>query len=100
MISYQKDFFAVSGELNFTTVVNLWKESLPLLAKAPQLNFDFTEVTSSNSAGLALVLEWMKYAKQYSKPIRFNNIPKQLHSIITIAGLARMLGTVPASSNV
>jgi phospholipid transport system transporter-binding protein len=97
-IVFQNDFFVVSGELNFTTVVALWNNSLRLLTQAPQLNFDFTQVTASNSAGLALILEWMKYAKQHNKSIRFNNIPKQLNSIIAISGIANMLGTAAAQS--
>jgi ABC-type transporter Mla MlaB component len=54
MIDFKKDFFVVNGELNFMTTPLLWRESLPLLARAPQLNFDFTEVSASNSAGVAL----------------------------------------------
>lgn len=92
MISYQNDFFIVAGELNFTTAAVLWSESLPLLAKAPQLNFDLTKVTSSNSGGLALILSWIKYARRHNKAVRFNNIPKQLNSIISVAGIGKMLG--------
>jgi phospholipid transport system transporter-binding protein len=92
MIEYKKDFFVISGELNFTTAVKLWDESLALMAKVSQLNFDFTAVTNSNSAGIALLLEWVKYAKLQQKSIRFNNIPKQLQSIITVSGIAKVLG--------
>jgi phospholipid transport system transporter-binding protein len=94
MIEYKKDFFVISGELNFTTAVKLWNESLVLMAKAAQLNFDFTAVTNSNSAGIALLLEWVKYAKQHQKTIRFNNIPKQLNSIIAVSGISKILGLV------
>jgi phospholipid transport system transporter-binding protein len=92
MIEYKKDFFVISGELNFTTAVKLWNESLALMAKASQLNFDFSAVPSSNSAGIALLLEWVKYAKLHQKSIRFNNIPKQLRSIITVSGIEKILG--------
>jgi phospholipid transport system transporter-binding protein len=95
MIEYKKDFFVISGELNFTTAVKLWNESLALMAKASQLNFDFTAVTNSNSAGIALLLEWVKYAKQHQKSIRFNNIPKQLNSIIAVSGISKVLGLAP-----
>ena len=91
-IEIKKDFFVIVGELNFTSVPDLWKKSLPLLAKSPQLNFDLTGVTTSNSAGIALLLEWVKYAKQHHKAIRFNNIPKQLYSIIAVSGINKLLG--------
>jgi phospholipid transport system transporter-binding protein len=91
-IAFKKDFFVISGELNFTSVVMLWNESLPYLQKASQLNFDFTDVKNCNSAGIALMLEWVKYAKQNHKTIRFNNIPRQLKSIINVSGIAETLG--------
>jgi phospholipid transport system transporter-binding protein len=91
-LKFNDGFFVIAGELNFTTVVALWDASLPLLKDAPQLNFDFTSVRNCNSAGIALMLEWVKYAKQHHKTIRFNNLPKQLKSIINVAGITAILG--------
>lgn len=86
-ITYHDNCLLVSGELNFETVVSLWEESLPLLANCPELCFDFSNITQSNSAGLALLLEWMKYAKQASKKITFSHLPMQLNSIASVAGV-------------
>ncbi|HSW69345.1 MAG TPA: STAS domain-containing protein [Gammaproteobacteria bacterium] len=72
----------ISGDLNFLTVPMLWKNSLPLLAALPELNFDLKNIRSSNSAGAALLVEWMKYAESSKKKISFNDIPAQLNSII------------------
>ncbi|MDR3477583.1 MAG: STAS domain-containing protein [Gammaproteobacteria bacterium] len=92
-IQYQDDSLVVTGELNFRTAVSLWQESLPLIKQYPDLHFDFSAVKSSNSAGLALILEWIKYAKLAKKSIRFSHIPTQLHSIIAVAGLKQMLSS-------
>jgi len=54
----------VSGDLNFVTVPELSAQSLPLLMECNALQFDLSRVTSSNSAGLALLLEWLKHAKK------------------------------------
>lgn len=78
----------VSGDLNFKTVPKLWEQSLPLLAASPELNFDLEKITFSNSAGLALLIEWMKYAEQSSKKIHFHHIPSQLSSIIDATGVS------------
>ena len=81
----------ISGELNFVTVVNLWSESLPLLAKHNALHIDLSRITSANSAALALLLEWLKYARRENKTISFKNTPSQIQSIAAVAGIDNLL---------
>ncbi len=81
----------VSGELNFETIVVLWKQSLSLLAKHPRIDIDLSKVTVSNSAGLALLLEWLKYGKRENKVVIFTAIPAQLRSIASVAGVDFMV---------
>jgi phospholipid transport system transporter-binding protein len=81
----------VSGQLNFATIKKLWKASLPLLASQTELHFDLSKVLSSNSAGIALLIEWMKYAKQHQKTITFERIPAQLQSIAAVSGVTSIL---------
>ena len=90
-IDYQQNAIHVAGELNFTTAVSLWKESLSRLPAYTALHFDLADVSASNSGGVALLLEWMKYAKQQNKPIHFNHIPASLLSILSVSGVASML---------
>jgi len=91
-IKQQQDAIVVSGDLNFASVVALWNESLPLLAQQQRaLHFDFSAVSSSNSAGLALMLEWFKYARQKNKSIRFQHVPQQLLSIMAVSGVRSLL---------
>jgi phospholipid transport system transporter-binding protein len=91
-IDYQTDCLQISGDLNFVTVVALWRESLAKLPNYATLVFDMAKVSACNSAGLALMLEWLKYARHAQKKIVFNNIPENLASIIKVAGIERMLG--------
>lgn len=86
-IELKNECFYVAGSLNFDSVVSVWNVSLPLLSSCSSLSFDFSSVTASNSAGLALLLEWMKYAKVKKKTIRFSHLPTQLISIANAAGL-------------
>jgi len=87
----QEGCLKVSGNLNFFTVMDLWYSSLPLLRNKNSLQFDFSEVISANSAGLALLLQWQRYAKQHQQTISFNNMPEQLVSIVSVAGIKEML---------
>jgi len=86
-IENKNSHLIISGDLNFLTVPLLWKQSLPLLAVSQELNFDLENITFSNSAGLALLIEWIKYAKQSKKNIHFHHIPSQLDSMIKASGV-------------
>jgi phospholipid transport system transporter-binding protein len=90
-IELQEESLMISGDLDFVTVVSLWNESLPLIAKSPTLHFDFSQVKTSNNAGLALLLEWIKFAKQHHKSISFSSLPEQLISTAKVCGIDKML---------
>ena len=90
-ITHENENFNVSGELTFATVMDLWDQSLPYLAKDIDLKFDFAKVAVANSAALALLLEWLKYANQHGKRIAFYHLPEQLQSIAVVSGVASLI---------
>lgn len=92
-IQWQNGSFVIAGELNFKTVALLWEKSLPLIDQHSSIQFDLSKVEVSNSAGLALILAWIRYAKQCRKSILFHHIPTQLHSIIAVSGVGQLLST-------
>ncbi len=83
----QPNRLSVSGELDFTTIMPIWKSSLALLTTHSTLSIDLSKVTTTNSAGLVLLIEWLKYGKYNNKIIIFENLPPQLQSIAQVAGL-------------
>jgi phospholipid transport system transporter-binding protein len=83
--------FHVIGKLSFASVVNLYKESMPLINNHQDLLFDFSQVTSSDSSGLALIIEWIKLAKKQSKPIKFHHISDDLMSLAKASSLDKII---------
>lgn len=83
----------IKGDLNFASVVSLWDESLPILKdlSTQTLTFDLSQVKTCNSAGLALLIEWIKSAKQAQKAIQFLNIPGNLAAIIKLADIGHLV---------
>jgi phospholipid transport system transporter-binding protein len=81
----------VIGHLNFNTVNKLWEESQPLLEKIFEIEIDLSGTEHSDSAGLALLMEWYRYAKQHKKPIIFRNVPQQLMNIAKTSGIHEIL---------
>ena len=98
-IEKQEDRLVVSGDLNFSTVPRLWQDSLVLLAASPKWNFDLAKINFSNSAGLALLIEWVKYAKKMQKEIYFHHIPAQFRSIIDATSMNECVSLISNNPN-
>jgi phospholipid transport system transporter-binding protein len=87
--------FLVVGALNFDTVPKLNLRGRHLISASPMPIFDLRSVTRSDNSGLALIISWIRYAKQINKSIRFLNLPQQLLAIAEISGL---LGVIPINN--
>lgn len=82
----------VSGDLTFATVTALWRDSRPLLAKGvPQLQFDLAGVGRADSAGLALLVEWLRNARAAGVELVFQAVPDQLLAIARASGVEKLL---------
>lgn len=90
-LHFENQCFKIEGCLNFQTVADLWKQSRPLMAKSTHLKFDFSGVTVLNSAALALLFEWIKYARQQKKTISFCELPNKLISLAQSAGIDTLI---------
>lgn len=90
-IAFSNNTFHLSGALDFSNVMSLYAKSLPQLITSPELHFDFANVTSSDSSGLALMIEWAKYAKEKVKPIRFSHLSEDLLAIAKAANLDHLI---------
>lgn len=84
--------FALYGELSFFTVTDaLLKASRLFNKQESQLVIDLSGLTRVDSAGLAVLLEWMVLARAESQQIRFANLPGQLLGIARVSGVDRLL---------
>lgn len=85
------DRLVVAGELDFTTVVRLRETAQPLLGAGADVRIDLQGITRSDSAGLALLVDWMRAAQRLGKPIQFLNIPPQMLAIARVSSLDQVL---------
>lgn len=78
--------------LTFATTPQLYLQTGEMFdTPLPRLTFDLAGVQRVDSAGLALLLEWLREARRRSKEIRFENIPEQLAAIAKVSGLNGIL---------
>lgn len=83
--------FAVRGDLTFKTAGIALEESKELFADHSILEIDLSGVNKADSAGLALLLEWVNWAKNYVREIRFRGVPDEILSMAQISEVDDML---------
>jgi len=83
--------FAVGGVIGFESVTDLLEQSKALFSSASAINIDLSAVTHADSAGLALILEWLRDGKHNNKVVRYQNLPAQLRSLAVISEVDALL---------
>lgn len=83
--------FALSGEMTFDTAERILKESEDPFEEHSQLEIDLSGVTDSDSAGLALLLEWVTWANHTVREIRFTGMPERIMAIAKTTEVDRLL---------
>ena len=83
--------FAIKGELTYATAAMLLEQSKDKFADHAVIKVDMSEVTRSDSAGLALLLEWVNWAKHFVREIRYFNIPRPISAMAEISEVDDML---------
>ena len=53
---------------------------------------DLAGVTESDSAGLALLIEWLSVAQRAGRSLRYENIPLQLHQLARLSNVEELIG--------
>lgn len=83
--------FRLHGNLSIETVPGLWARTNGELDEVPELTIDLGGVSRADSAGLALLVEWTRRARDNGQGIRFTNLPDQMLAIARVSGLDNML---------
>lgn len=92
-ISLVDNSVKISGVLNFETVPVLMKQAEQLFGKLDKVSVDLAEVSDSNSAGLAMLVEMQRIIKMQKKSIAFKNLPEQISIIAGAYGIDTELGS-------
>ncbi len=81
----------ISGEFGFANASDLLKQGQNLMDMQQELTIDLSGVTGSDSAGLAIMLEWMDHYKAAGQPLYFLNVPESLLEIARVSNLIDLL---------
>ncbi len=81
----------VTGVLDFNTVGDLLGPGEAAIRAGRAAFIDMADVTAADSAGLALVLEWMSVARASKHALRYDNVPAQLQQLARLSEVEELL---------
>jgi len=73
--------FVLTGDLSFETAERLLRESEEMFEQHTRIEVDLTGVEKADSAGLALLLEWVTWANHTVREIRYAGMPERILAI-------------------
>ena len=83
--------FALSGEMSFDTAERILEASEKPFEDHTRIEIDLSGVTLSDSAGLALLLEWITWANHNVREIRFLQTPEKIEAIAKTTEVSDLL---------
>jgi phospholipid transport system transporter-binding protein len=83
----------LAGVLSFDAITpRFWQSSSELLTAQPSpVHIDLQKVEQSDSAGVALLIAWMRLLRKHKKEIYFLQVPDQVRAIMRVSGLEQLL---------
>ncbi len=88
--------FAVSGALTLETAASALAAGDRLCSAAASVEIDLSGVDAADSAGLAVLLEWVRGAKLHGRRLRLHSIPPMLAAMSGICDVEAVLRAAEA----
>jgi phospholipid transport system transporter-binding protein len=83
--------FALRGWLSYRTARAALEKSASVFADTRVIKVDLSGVTDADSAGLALLIEWVSWARAQHREIRFFELPGEIRAIARICEVEEVL---------
>ena len=77
--------YLLKGDLTFSTINNKTTQILDFKQASLINTLDLQQLVKIDSAGLALLIEWVKIFRLHAKELRFDNIPAQLTALAKLS---------------
>jgi phospholipid transport system transporter-binding protein len=79
------------GPLTFATARGASAQGEALLTGAAAGEIDCSGISAADSAGLAVLIDWLGVAKRTKRRLRYTHLPQGLTSLATISEIAELL---------
>lgn len=84
----------IRGELSYVNVSDVHQRAVNFFKNQNTVKIDLGGVTHSDSAGIALLVEWLSDARHRNQGIHFINLPKQMLKMVRVSNLDQVLPIV------
>ncbi|MDE2304265.1 MAG: STAS domain-containing protein [Gammaproteobacteria bacterium] len=84
----------VSGVLTVDSVGDILEAGSRAIVASEGLTIDFEGVTAGDSAGLALLIEWLSVARSAGRSLRYEHLPPALEQLARLSEVEDLLPTV------
>ena len=84
--------FEVHGNLTFESATRMLEQSKLLFAEHNRIHVDLSGVRDADSAGLALLIEWLSWARRSEREIDYEGLPERLAAIAEISEVSELVG--------
>ena len=81
----------VSGDLGLETAAGILAEGEKAFAATSRAEVDLSGVSDADSAGLAVLIEWVRGARLAGRAITVHGLPSRLAELARIGGVAELL---------
>jgi phospholipid transport system transporter-binding protein len=83
--------YALEGELSFASAGQALQKTAKMFTAQAAVVFDLAGIVKADSAGLALLLEWLRQADSGGAELRYAKLPGQLSAMAQVAGVDGIL---------
>lgn len=87
LVEQSPGYFTVEGNLTFASIDQQTLKSFKFLKGIDRICIDLAKVGTTDSAGLALMIEWIKHSRMIRAQLWFKNVPEQLQALARLSGL-------------
>lgn len=82
-----------SGAMSFASAAQALRAGLGLIPHGQPCTIDLSRVTEADSAGLAVLVEWLATARKRRSAVLYEGIPAQILAIARISDLDELLAS-------
>lgn len=84
--------YVLSGELTMQNVAKISQDTAALLnTMSGEVSIDLSKIDRADSAGLALLIDWLRIARRRNFSLHFEQLPEQLMQIASVCELDSVL---------
>jgi len=87
IVSHGSGRFALQGDVRKEHVAELWARGQTLWSKLGQVELDLVAVQSCDSAGLALLVDWLRIANAQGQALQLKNFTPQMSALARLGEL-------------